>query len=51
MVTQPRNLRLFCLCNNCNNQQHGKKMAIRAGQSPNTGGEAVEASFRGSAHI
>lgn len=51
MVTQPRNLRLFCLCNNCNNQQRGKKTAFRAGQSPNTGEEAVEASFRGSAQI
>lgn len=51
IVTQPRNLRLFCLCNNCNNQQRGKKTAFRAGQSPNTGEEAVEASFRGSAQI
>lgn len=34
-----------------NNQQSGKKMGFRPGQSPNTGEEAAETSFKGTAQI
>lgn len=36
---------------NGNNQQSGKKMGFRPGQSPNTGEEAAETSFKGTAQI
>lgn len=36
---------------NGNNQQSGKKMGFRLGQSPNTGEKTSETSFKGTAQI
>lgn len=36
---------------NGNNQKSGKKIGFTAGQSPNTGEETVETSFKGTAQI
>lgn len=49
MVTQPRNLRLFCLCTLVT-AAGWKEDSLRAGSSPNRE-ETVETSFKGTAQI